>query len=228
MQTEKQNHPYIQSSGPANDFLISMADGIILPFALAAVMSFIAPQSEIVLWMCLIESVVLAVLFGIASYLTVVNQVEEYPDESGIAKRGNFVPHLQLQQIIANLNLGPDIMRRAAEEGEKYKVRWSELLASHDLGEAHPDFEKAKRSGFYTSIAFLLGALLPVVPYIFTSSSLTAFKFSAIVTGAGLILFGYFKAAYTGQTAWKVIVRLIITGAIVVSAALLLGYFFRI
>lgn len=228
MQADKYNRQYIQSSGPANDFLISMADGMILPFALATVMSFIAPTSGIVLWVCLIESLVLAVLFGFASYLTVVNQVEEYPDESGVAKRGNFVPHLQLQQIIANLNLGPDIMRQAAEEGETYKVRWSELLASHDLGEVHPDFGKAKRSGFYTAIAFLLGALLPVAPYVFTSSSFTAFKFSAIVTGVGLILFGYFKAAYTGQTAWKVIVRLIVTGAIVASAALLLASFFRL
>lgn len=228
MQAGKYNRKYIQSSGLANDFLISMADGMILPFALAAVMSFITSHSEIVLWVCLIESLVLAVLFGIASFLTVINQVEEYPDENGITKRGNFVPHLQLQQIIANLNLGPEIMNRASEEGEKYKVRWSELLASHNLGEVHPDFVKAKKSGFYTAVAFLLGSLFPVASYIFIPDPLTAFKISAFVTGIGLILFGYCKAIYTGQTAWKVIVRLIITGAIVAFAALLLACFFRL
>ncbi|MGH2645741.1 MAG: VIT1/CCC1 transporter family protein [Chitinophagaceae bacterium] len=228
MQTGKYNRQYIQSSGLANDFLISMADGMILPFALAALMSFIVTRAETVLWACLTESIILAVLFGIASYLTVINQVEEYPNEDGAVKRGNFVPHLQLLQIIANLNLGPEILSRAAEEGEKYKARWSDLLASHDLGEVHPDFEKAKRSGFYTAIAFLIGALLPVAPYIFSSSSLIAFKFSAIVTGIGLILFGYFKAAYIGQNAWKVILRLLITEIIVASFSLLLAYFFRL
>lgn len=227
MQADKNNRPYIQSSGLANDCLISMADGMMLPFALAAVMSFIVSRAETVLWVCMVESFVLAVLFGIASYLTVINQTEEYPDENGAVKKGNFVPHLQLQQIIANLNLGPDILSKASEEGEKYKARWSELLASHDLGEVHPDFWKAKRSGVYTALAFLIGSLVPVAPYIFISSSSTAFKFSALTTAIGLILFGYFKAVYTGQTVWKVIIRLMITGCMIVILSFLVVWLFK-
>lgn len=219
---------YIQSSGLANDLLIGMADGMMLPFALAAVLSFIISKPEIILWICTLESVLLAVLFGIASYLTVVNQTEEYPDENDPVPHGNFVPHQQLQKIIANLNLDPEIAKQAAEEGDQYQERWSALLASHDLGEIKPDFQRAKRSGFYTTIAFLIGSLFPVIPYIFSSSSTAAFKYSVILTILGLMLFGYCKAVYTGRKPWSVIWRLISTGVIVAAASLLLALFFKI
>lgn len=225
----QEQRKYIQSSGLANDLLIGMADGIMLPFAFAAMISFIVSNSETVLWICILESVILALSLGIASYLTVVNQAEEYPqDENNPASRGNFVPHLQLQKIIANLGLGADIAEQAAEDGEKYKIQWSDLLTSHNIGEATPDFDKAKRSGFYTAIAFLSGALLPVVPYVFSPSSTIAFKYSALITALGLIVFGYCKAVYTGQRPWKVIWRLVLTGIIVVGASLLLAWLFKI
>lgn len=219
---------YIQSSGLANDLLIGLADGIMLPFAFAAMISFIVSDSQTVFWICILESIVLAMSLGIASYLTVVNQTEEYPDENNPASRNNFVPHLQLQKIIANLGLGADIAEQAAEDGEKYKVQWSDLLTSHNIGEATPDFDKAKRSGFYTAIAFLAGALLPVIPYVFSSSSIMAFKYSVLITALGLIVFGYCKAVYTGQKPWKVIWRLILTGIIVAGASLLLAWLFKI
>ena len=219
---------YIQSSGLANDLLIGIADGIMLPFAFAAMISFIVSDSQTVFWICILESIILALSLGIASYLTVVNQTEEYPDENNPASPNNFVPHLQLQKIIANLGLGADIAEQAAEDGEKYKVQWSDLLTSHNIGEATPDFDKAKRSGLYTAISFLAGALLPVVPYIFSPSSIIAFEYSALITALGLIIFGYCKAVYTGQKPWKIIWRLVLTGIIVAGASLLLAWLFKI
>ena len=224
----QEKRKYIQSSGLANDLLIGMADGIMLPFAFAAMISFIVSSSETVLWICILESIILALSLGIASYLTVVNQTEEYPDENNPASRSNFVPHLQLQKIIANLGLGADVAEQAAKDGEKYKIQWSDLLTSHNLGEATPDFDRAKRSGLYTAIAFLAGALLPVIPYVFSPSSITAFKYSALITAVALIVFGYCKAVYTGQKPWKVIWRLILTGIIVAGASLLLAWLFKI
>lgn len=219
---------YIQSSGLANDLLIGIADGMMLPFALAAMLSFIVSKSEIVFWICILESILLAGLFGIASYLNVVNQTEEYPEENNPAPHGNFIPHLQLQKIIANLDLGPEIARRAAEEGDHYQTRWNALLASHNLGEAKPDFRKAKRSGFYTTIAFLAGSIFPVISYVFSSSPVSAFRYSAIITASGLIVFGFCKAIYTGRKPWSVIWRLVSTGVILTAAALLLVWFLKV
>lgn len=220
--------PYLQSSGFANDLFIGMSDGIILPFALAAVLSLITPTSAIVLTACILESVLLAVVFGIATYQTVVNQAEEYPDgEAYTPGKRNFVSHLQLQQILRHLELGPEILQKASEEGENYKIRWTNLLAGMGLGLTEPDFARAKRNGFNVALAFLLGACLPVLPYIFIPDPILALKYAAVITFVSLIIFGYFKAAYTGQQVWKVVLRLLVTGMIVAGSAWLIAWILR-
>lgn len=227
----QQNGPYLQSSGFVNDLLIGMADGIMLPFALAAVVSLIAHDSSVVLLICALESMVLATLFGIAAYQTVVNQAEEYPAEGQNGeenRKKSFVPHLQLQQILSKLDLGNEIMEKAAQDGDQYKERWSALLSSYGLGEPAPDLPRARQNGFNVALSFLMGALLPLVPYLFISVPLTALIYSAVITFASLIIFGYIKASYTGQTPWKGALRFAITGIIVASAAFLVAYFFRV
>jgi len=221
---------YLQSSGFVTDLLIGIADGIMLPYALAVALSLIIPDAAIVLLACAGESVVLAVLLGVATYQAVVNQAEEYPDEDlpDHVRERSFIPHLQLQQILTNLELGPEILAKAAEEGASYKTRWSELLSGYGLGEPVPDFARARKNSLYVGLSFLTGALLPILPYIFTSQSITALKYSTIITFTALITFGYFKAAYTGQKAWKGALRLGITGIITAGAAFLVAWLFRI
>lgn len=218
--------PYLQSSGFATDLMIGMSDGIILPFALAAVLSFITSDSLVILTACTLESILLAVVFGIATYQTVVNQVEEYPDDSEIPIKRNFVSHLQLQQILAHLDLGPEVLQKASEEGEQYKERWSHLLSGMGLGTSVPDLAQAKKNGLNVALAFLLGACLPLLPFVFIPSSTTAFTYSAILTFISLLVFGTVKASYTGQRAWKVVLRLIITAIVVAGAAYLIAWMF--
>lgn len=220
-------HPYLQSSGFATDLMIGMSDGIILPFALAAVLSFVVQDSSIVLAAGVLESLLLAAVFGIATYQTVVNQAEEYPDDSGrVTAKKNFVSHLQLQQILSGLEMEPEILKKAAEEGEHYKTRWTSLLSGMGLGLAEPDYARAKKNAWNVALAFLLGACLPLLPFCFASPSLLAFKYSAVITVISLFIFGWAKAAYTGQSPWKVIVRLMTTVIIVAGAALLVAWMF--
>lgn len=218
---------YLQSSGLVSNILISMADGIMLPFALAAVLSLVVERSSTVLLICAAESLVLAALFGFSAYLTVVNQAEEYPDESSPLDRSKgFVPHLQLQEILSRLDLGSDILEQAAYEGTRYQQRWNALLTSYDLGVRQPDFPRARRSALYVGVAFLVGAVLPLVPYFWAIPPTTAFRYAAGIALTALIVFGYLKAKYTGRSPWIGALRLLITGAVVVGAAWMTAQFF--
>jgi hypothetical protein len=217
---------YLQSSGVVTNILISMADGIMLPFALAAVLSLILHDASTVLLICLAESIVLALLFGFAAYQTVVNQAEEYPSESAAGIRKGFIPHLQLQDILSRLDLGSDILERAAHEGARYQQHWNTLLTDYELGLPRPDFPRARRSALYVAIAFLAGALLPLIPYFWPIPPLTAFRYAAVIALIALIVFGYLKARYTGRSPWIGALRLLITGAVVVGAAWMTAQFF--
>lgn len=227
MIAEHKQHHYLQSSGFRNDLLIGMADGILLPFALAAVLSFIVDSSGVLLLVCGLESVVLAFLFAVAAYQSVANQAEEYPREGSQKKKG-FVPHLQLIQILRHLDLEADILEKATLDGADYKNRWGDLLSSYGLGTPQPDYARARKNGFFVGLAFLMGAIPPLVPYIFIPNPLSALKYAAIVTFLSLLVFGYFKSSYMGQNPWKGALRFIVTGIIIAGAACLAAYFFNV
>ena len=123
-------------------------------------------------------------------------------------------------QGIRGLDLGPDILEKAARDGSDYQARWEALLASYDLGLPAPDYRRARRNGFFVGISFLLGALLPVLPFAFASAPAVAFRYAAVCTVAGLAAFGVAKAAYTGSSAWAGVVRLVLTGIVVILTVL--------
>jgi hypothetical protein len=218
---------YLQSSGMVTNILIGVADGIMLPFALAAVLSMILDDSWAVLLICGAESIILAALFGFAAYQAVVNQAEEYPDPSlSEEKKRGLVAHLQLQDILRGLDLGGDILQKAADEGVRYQQHWNSLLTRYELGSPRPDFARARRSALYVGIAFLAGAVLPLIPYFWVATPATAFRYATIIALMALILFGYLKARYTGRSPWIGALRLLITGTVVVGAAWMTAQFF--
>jgi hypothetical protein len=229
MNETRQIRRYLQSSGFTTDLLVGMADGMMLPFALAVTMSLITGNAAAVLLACGIESVLLAALFGVASYQTVVNQAEEYPEQrtGGPLARKTFVSHRQLQQILSGLDLGGEVMEKAAEDGLNYQERWTGMLASYGVGLPLPDFRRARRGARNVAHTFLAGAVLPLVPYVFVAAPLQALRFSALITFAGLAVLGYAKAAYTGLTPWKGALRMMLTGMAVAAAGLLAAWLLR-
>ena len=226
--TPKLRHPrYLQSSGFVNDLLIGMADGMLLPFALAAALSFITSRPHVIALITGAESVMLAFLFGVAAYQSVVNQAQEYPgDTAGDQKKG-FIPHLQLIQILHHLDLGPEILERASQDGLEYETRWNELLHSYGLGSPLPNYRRARKNGFFVALSFLMGAVLPIAPYLIARDPVTALKYAAGLTFAGLLTFGICKAAYTGVSPWGGVLRLLVTGVIIAVVALVAAYLVR-
>lgn len=220
---------FLQSSGFVTDALIGLPDGVMLPLALAAAMSVIAPHSDVVLIACGIEAVLLAVLFGLASYFTTVNQAEENTD---IIPAGTkleytpFIPHLQLKDIIARLELGREAMEKADYETVQYHKHWGQMLSEYGVGTPLLDFERARQSGFYVALTFITGAILILIPYFIADDPLIALPYSAIIALVSLIILGISKSVYTGLNPMKETLRLILTCLITTLAAFGIAYLF--
>lgn len=218
---------YLQSSGFRNDVLIGMADGMLLPFALAAALSFMTTRTGLIALVTGAESLMLAFFFGVAAYQTVVNQAQEYPGPDAARRRKGFVPHLQHIQILRHLDMGPEILEQAKRDGAAYEARWNDMLKTYGLGIVEPDYAKARSNGLTVALSFLLGAVLPVAPYLFMSDPVTALKYAAGLTFAGLLGFGIYKASYTGTAPWGAILRLLVTGAIIAVIVVAGAYLLR-
>jgi len=59
-------------------------------------------------------------------------------------------------------------------------------------------------SAFTIGMGYLLGGLIPLLPYFFTAHARTGLFWSSILTGVVLLIFGFVKARVTGAgNGWK-------------------------
>ena len=89
-----------------------------------------------------------------------------------------------------------------AEEIMKDKTGAHAMLVTEELG-INPDELKgsAVEAAVYSFILFAIGAVIPVLPFMFTSGP-RAIIISVIVSAAGLFLIGAAITLFTGKNVW--------------------------
>lgn len=88
-----------------------------------------------------------------------------------------------------------------------------------ELGLEKPDPRRALQSAFTIAIAYILGGLVPLLPYMFISRARDAVAASVVITIAALLIFGYAKGYFTGSKPVKSALQTAFIGAIASAAA---------
>lgn len=69
------------------------------------------------------------------------------------------------------------------------------------------------------AIAYILGGVVPLLPYMFIARASEAVVFSVIVTLVALLVFGYAKGYFTGNKPFRSALETALIGAIASAAA---------
>lgn len=88
-----------------------------------------------------------------------------------------------------------------------------------ELGLEKPDPRRALYSAMTIAIAYILGGLVPLVPYMFIPSATEAVLFSVAVTLVALLVFGFVKGYFTGNRPLRSALETALIGAIASAAA---------
>ena len=88
-----------------------------------------------------------------------------------------------------------------------------------ELGLEKPDPKRALQSAFTIALSYVIGGLVPLLPYMFVSTAQNAMLISVGVTLAALLFFGYIKGRFTGNRPFISAVQTPIIGALASAAA---------
>lgn len=88
-----------------------------------------------------------------------------------------------------------------------------------ELGLEKPDPRRALQSAFTIALSYVIGGLVPLLPYMFISTVQDAMLTSVVVTLLALLVFGYIKGRFTGSRPFLSAIQTTIIGAVASSAA---------
>jgi VIT1/CCC1 family predicted Fe2+/Mn2+ transporter len=125
----------------------------------------------------------------------------------------------EVRRVFLSWGLSPAIAEEATMEIIKDDDRWVEFMMKHELGLQKPDPKRAKKSAFNIGSSYIIGGMVPLVPYFFVSTSLEGLKISAMITLACLYIFGFFKSKITGINPWIGGLKVMMIGALAAGTA---------
>ena len=101
------------------------------------------------------------------------------------------------------------------------KQKWLEDILVHELHIHKASLENPYKTGSAVGLSFLLGAFVPLLPYLIVSQITTAIYASIILSLSFLFIVGMWKGRIVGKNRWRSALEMLLVG--VVASMLLFG-----
>jgi VIT1/CCC1 family predicted Fe2+/Mn2+ transporter len=218
---------HFTGSDAVRDIVIGMSDGLTVPFALAAGLCGAATPTSIILTAGLAEIAAGSIAMGLGGYLAGKTESDHYAaerqreveetvtlpeteaDEVAEVFRAYQLPEEQIKSIVTCIRSD--------------RKRWVDFMMRFELGLTEPDPRRALRSAVTIAASYVVGGLIPLMPYVWMKSSREALWVSVAVTLAALFSFGAVKGHYTQINRIRGGLQTTLIGGLAATAAFILA-----
>ncbi len=214
---------HFTATATVRDIVIGMADGLTVPFALAAGLSGAVASSGLVVTAGLAESAAGSIAMGLGGYLAAKTDLEHYASERVRELRETeHIPEREAEEvaeIFRGYGLRDEQIAPLIETLQANPTQWVDFMMRFELGLEEPDPTRARLSAWTIALSYVVGGLIPLLPYMFFHDILTALWWSVAVTPVALFVFGYVKSGFTGVPPWRGGVQTVLVGGLAAAAA---------
>jgi vacuolar iron transporter family protein len=209
---------HFTGSATVRDLVIGMADGLTVPFALAAGLSGAVDTTRIIVTAGLAEIAAGAIAMGLGGYLAAQSEAEHY--------------HAERQREVTEVTEKPEAeVTETAEVFRSYGVTeeesrpivdalrtrpeaWVDFMMRFELGLEQPDPRRAVVSALTIAGAYIAGGCIPLGPYMLLATASAALGASVALTLMALGMFGYVKGHFTGTPPWRSAMQTVLIGGL--------------
>lgn len=216
-----------KSSESLRDFVIGMADGLTVPFALVAGLAGAVDSTTLIITAGVAEIAAGCIAMGLGGYMAAKTGCEHYSSEY---KRELYeIEHMRKveEKETSDILLGfgvPEAHVPMVVEGlMKDPDKWAEFMMRFELGLEKPDPSRIVKSPLIIGGAYAAGGIVPLLPYIVMEHVHDALMVSIAVSTLALFAFGAFKGHFTGQKWLKSAIHTTLIGAAAAGAAFMIA-----
>jgi VIT1/CCC1 family predicted Fe2+/Mn2+ transporter len=214
---------HLRSTEAIRDVVIGMADGLTVPFALAAGLAGAVNGTHLVVLAGLAEIAAGSIAMGLGGYLAAQGDAEHYAnerrrEECEVVERVRDEEE-EIYEIFDAYGVDREEAKPVLEALKRNPPAWVDFMMRFELGLEEPEHGRAARSALTIAMSYVVGGAIPLLPYMLLASGFEALKVSVLITLLALFVFGGVKGRLTGAGAWKSSLQTAGIGGIAAAAA---------
>lgn len=214
---------HFQSSATVRDIVIGMADGLTVPFALAAGLAGAVASTQLVITAGIAEIAAGSIAMGLGGYLAAKSEAEHYASELKreyweIEHKADF-ERQEVEDVFKEYNLPQPLLGQVVDAICADKDHWVDFMMRFELGLEKPAIHRAIISALTIGGAYIVGGLIPLLPYILLDTIGQALPYSVFGTLMALLVFGFIKGHFTGMNKIKSALQTLLIGGLAAAAA---------
>ena len=221
--THHHHEEHFQQSEVIKDIVIGMADGLTVPFALAAGLSGVVDSNAIIITAGIAEICAGSIAMGLGGYLAGRTEIEHYNAELKREYEETVTRYEtekeEVREVFAHYGLSPQLQTMIADEMAKDTDKWVEFMMRYELGLEKPDEKRATKSAFNIGVSYIVGGIIPLSGYFIAHNPTQGLMYSLVITIVCLLTFGYFKSKLTGQSPIAGALKTTLIGVMAAAAA---------
>jgi VIT1/CCC1 family predicted Fe2+/Mn2+ transporter len=218
---------HFNSSETVRDIVIGLADGLTVPFALAAgiagAVTNVANPSRLVVVAGLAEIAAGSIAMGLGGYLASRGDTEHF--ESERRREEMEVIHrpldeeAEIYEIFEQYGVARDDATPVLRSLQANPTAYVDFMMRFELGLEEPAPGRAWRSALTIAVSYIVGGTIPLAPYLAFGSIATALHVSIGITLLALAVFGAIKGKMLGSPVLRSAIQTVAIGGVAAAAA---------
>jgi VIT1/CCC1 family predicted Fe2+/Mn2+ transporter len=214
---------HFSSGDLVRDIVIGMADGLTVPFALAAGLTGAVTVTNLIVLAGLAEIAAGSIAMGLGGYLAAKGDAQHYESERDREER-EIVDRVhdeeqEIYDIFHTYGVSEEESTPVLQALKRNPEAWVDFMMRFELGLEKPEPQRARNSAATIAGSYVVGGFIPLMPYIVLNNIYSALTWSVLITIVALAIFGYIKGKATGVSPVRSGIQTMLTGGLAAAAA---------
>ncbi len=211
------------------DLMLGLNDGLVASFAVTSGIAGAFSSSHVVVMAGLAEMLGGTVSMGLAAFISARSHIEfhqsEIEREHEEIRKWPEREREEIRTIYRGKGFSGELLDRIVAHITADPARWASVMMREELGFASESFDSPVKSALTVGAAYLTGAAVPVLPYLFAVPSRAVIA-SMLTTVSVLFAVGAAKTIITTRSWWRSGLESMLTGMVAAAVTYTAGRFF--
>jgi VIT1/CCC1 family predicted Fe2+/Mn2+ transporter len=219
----RHHEQHFVSSDTVRDIVFGLADGLTVPFALAAGLAGTISASHLVVIAGLAEIAAGSISMGLGGYLASRGDSEHFDAEKRREAREVIErpedEAAEIYEIFDQYGVSREAAKPVLESLQSNPKAYVDFMMRFELGLEEPAPGRAVRSATTIAVSYIAGGAIPLAPYLLIGNINSALRVSVVITMAALLLFGALKGKALGSSIVRSALQTVLIGGVAAAAA---------